>query len=470
MSYWTSIMPFLIIIPIAIWTKQVLPGLTLGLLVASYVKEPSPLGGIETMASYLLTNLSKETSLQVIGFLYIFAGIVNMIKMTGGIKGFIEITSNKIKTEKQAIFLIWFTLIGTFISPNLRIVTIAPIMKAMQEQLNITKERISFVIEASSLPIITLIPVGTAFIGYMTSTIETSLKDIAPNADPYLYFLKSIPFNIFSIITIVLAVIYSVFKHPTLFNKSENKQQLTNEEKKKKWGNSDEAAGVSLKSKPANLFIPLSLALGLSIFLSWWDGYQKTSDIFKAFIAADVSSAMFIAIIITLLLTFVQFLIEKWPLKKLVAFFFDGGNDLIPAFALFALVWGLASATKDLGLSQFVTFSMGWIPNMLVPPTTFILGSVLAYFIGSTWGSWGLLMPIGLSLAEVSGNSISLMIGVIFASGTFGGLTSPLTGTTVTISKIMELNITDYSKYKIKHCIIPFILSAILYGVVTLIL
>lgn len=91
------------------------------------------------------------------------------------------------------------------------------------------------------------------------------------------------------------------------------------------------------------------------------------------------------------------------------------------------------------------------------------LGSILAYFIGSSWGSWGLLMPIGVSLAESSDISLSLMIGIVFACGTLGGLTSPLSGTTVTISKIMELEIMDYSKYKIKHTLVPFILSIALY-------
>ncbi|SFL55373.1 Na+/H+ antiporter NhaC family protein [Salibacterium qingdaonense] len=469
MNNWESIIPFLIIIPVAIGTKQVLPGLALGLLAASYIVEPSLLGGIEKMTNYLISSLAKEPKLQIIGFLYIFTGIVNMIEMTGGIKGFTNITSQKIKTKKQAIFMIWITLLGTFISPNLRIVTIAPIMKALQNKLNITKEKVSFVIEASSLPVIALIPIATAFIGYMTSAIDMSLESSA-NADPYKYFLKSIPFNFFSIIIIILSVIYSVFGHLKLFNgnkdkKDEQENQYKNTKREK---DAQEDSDTGIESRPANLFIPLALALSLSIFLSWWDGYGKTSEIFKAFIAADVSRYMLIAIIITLLAAFVQFLMQKYPLKKLVKAFFDGGNKLMPAFFLFALVWGLSLATKDLGLSKFITSTLGTIPILLIPPITFVLGSVLAYFIGSSWGSWGLLMPIGVSLAQSSEISLPLMIGIIFACGTLGGLTSPLSGTTVTISKIMELEIMDYAKYKIKHTLIPFILSISLYVTYTL--
>ncbi|MDC3425139.1 sodium:proton antiporter [Aquibacillus sp. 3ASR75-11] len=473
MNNWESIIPFLIIIPIAIWTKQVLPGLTLGLLVASYIVEPSLLGGIEKMTSYIIGSLAKEPKLQIIGFLYVFTGLVNMINMTGGIKGFIELTSEKVKTEKQAIFLIWITLLGTFISPSLRIVTIAPIMKQLQQKLNITKERVSFVIEASSLPIIALVPIATAFIGYMTSTIDVSLGNNSEDVNAYAYFIKSIPFNFFSFLTIALALIYSIFQHPKMFGGGKNKPGKVNVDNKKESTDKQEKAttekGTDIKSKPIHLFIPLTLALVLSIFLSWWDGYQKTANVLQAFIEADVSKYMLIAIIITLFLAFVQFLIAKYPLQELVKAFFDGGNKLMPAFFLFALVWGLTLATNDLGLPKFITNTLGFIPSLFIPPITFIIGSVLAYFIGSSWGSWGLLMPIGVSLAESSDISLSLMIGIIFACGTLGGLISPLSNTTVTIAKIMEMEIMEYSVYKIKHTIVPFVLSIALYLVYALV-
>ncbi|UOR14136.1 Na+/H+ antiporter NhaC family protein [Halobacillus amylolyticus] len=463
MSDWTSIIPFIIIIPIAFYTKQVLAGLFIGLLVASYIVNPSILGGMETAVDYIITNMAKENKLLVIGFLYVFTGIVNMIKMTGGIKGFIELSSNKIKNEKQAIFLVWVTVIGTFTSPNLRIVTVAPIMKALQKKMNISKERISFVIEATGLPIIALIPVATAFIGFMTSTIEMSLNNTDTGSDPYLLFIKSIPYNIFALVMIVLAITFSFVKHPNFLGNEKKK----NKEKKRIWEDSHSVASKELDSRPVNIFIPIITALILTIGLSWWDGYKKTGSMLDAFIKADVSKAMFIAILLSLLVTFVLLLIEKYPLKKLFNYFFEGGNKLMPAIFLFALVWGLSSATEDLGLSNFVTAALDWIPTNFIPPVIFILGSIMAYFVGSTWGSWGLLMPIGVSLAATSGIYLPLMIGIVFACGVFGGLTSPLSGTTVTMSKIMDMEILAYSRYKLKHSLTGFIIAVILYGVIT---
>ncbi len=126
MTHWYSVIPLILIIPIAMWSKQVIAGLTVGLLAASYLVQPTLLGGLEQAVTYVIQNLANQGKLYVIGFLYLFSGLVNLTSITGGIQGFIDLMANRIKTKKQTILLIWLTIAGTFISPNLRIVTVAP--------------------------------------------------------------------------------------------------------------------------------------------------------------------------------------------------------------------------------------------------------------------------------------------------------------------------------------------------------
>ena len=152
MANWYSAIPLLIIIPVAMWSRQVIAGLTAGLLAASYIIKPTLLGGMEQAVVYVISNLEKEGKLYVIGFLYLFSGLVHLTKISGGINGFIDVMSDKVKTKKQAILLIWLTISGTFISPNLRIVTVAPIIKALGQKISITKERSSFIIETTAIP------------------------------------------------------------------------------------------------------------------------------------------------------------------------------------------------------------------------------------------------------------------------------------------------------------------------------
>lgn len=457
MANWYSAIPLLIIIPVAMWSRQVIAGLTAGLLAASYIIKPTLLGGVEQAVVYVISNLEKEGKLYVIGFLYLFSGLVHLTKISGGINGFIDVMSDKVKTKKQAILLIWLTISGTFISPNLRIVTVAPIIKALGQKISITKERSSFIIETTAIPIIALIPVGTAFIGYMVSTIELSAKAIGNHQDPYHLFLRSIPYNFFSISVLVISLLYSIFGHPHFRKHSAVETAQKPQEK---------LPEKKVESKPWNMIFPLFLALVMIIFLSFWDGYKKTHAFFSAFTHSDISKMMLIGIVIAVLLTFLFLLFQKYPLKVLLDGFFQGGNTLMPAFFLFALVWGVSSASEQLGFSKFVTASLGWIPAAIVPPAVFLIGSIIAYFIGSSWGSWGLLMPIGVSMAYSAGLPLPLMIGVVFASGTVGALISPLCGGTVTIAKIMEMEVMGYAYYKLKHVIVPFILALLLYWLV----
>lgn len=103
-SSWFSIIPFLIVIPIAIFTKQVLPGLFLGLLVGAYLIDHSIIGGVEKLLHYVVQALRNKSNIEIVVFLYAFSGLIGMIKMAGGVKGFVETAAERIDTRKKPLF------------------------------------------------------------------------------------------------------------------------------------------------------------------------------------------------------------------------------------------------------------------------------------------------------------------------------------------------------------------------------
>ena len=107
-SSWFSIIPFLIVIPIAIFTKQVLPGLFLGLLVGAYLIDHSIVGGVEKLLHYVVQALRNKSNIEIVVFLYAFSGLIGMIKMAGGVKGFVETAAERIDTRKSSYFNLCF--------------------------------------------------------------------------------------------------------------------------------------------------------------------------------------------------------------------------------------------------------------------------------------------------------------------------------------------------------------------------
>ncbi|UCZ53910.1 sodium:proton antiporter [Bacillus shivajii] len=459
---WLSIIPFLLVIPIAIITRQVLPGLLVGLLVGAYLINPTILGGVQTMLDYIVQALIDVNNIKIIVFLYAFSGLVGIIKMSGGIKGFVEAASERITTKKQALVLTYLSTIGTFSAPTFRFVTIAPIMKALLKKVKMSTKELGFVIETTATPVIVLIPVATAFVGYMVSVIQISIENVGSDLDPYDLFLQSIPFNFFAI-TIIFLGIYLSFFHKSHSGGPMEIDEEEVEEEEEDWHDCHPAVSKELPDKPLNLLVPIILVIGLTLFLTWWDGHQQGHSLFDAFINADVLQAMVVALIITVLVSIVMFLFQGVKLADLINSFIAGGNELMAVIVLLSVVWGLSSVTDDLGFSGFVTAHTAWIPAMFITPLLFVFGAAVSYFIGSAWGTWGILMPLGVSLAYAGDISLHVTIGAIFASGSFGAFASPLSDDTNTIAKILGLTVVDYAKFKLKPALIAAGITTVLY-------
>ncbi|MDD4346618.1 MAG: Na+/H+ antiporter NhaC family protein [Desulfitobacteriaceae bacterium] len=470
-SSWISLMPFLIVIPVAVLSKQILPGLFAGLILGSYLKQPSIFGGIKTLISYIENNLLNINNIRIIIFLYVFAGLISLIKLTGGIKGFVQMMGQKMKTKQAAVGFTWLSTLGTFINPNFRIVTIAPIMKALLERLPLSPEKIGFIIEVTSNPVVVLVPIATAFVGYMVSLIDTALVQVAINESPYSIFIKSLPFNFFSFIIIALGIYYSYFKD---FGFKKEGISINNSENLRE----EEALRECLKSyekdipnKPWNLILPLSTVLSATFFLSWWDGHFQTDNFFEAFVKADALGVMLEAVFISLIVTIFFFLAQGFSIAKLVTHFIRGGNELASVITMLTLVWALSAVSNDLGFANYISSHLvGLIPATFIAPAVFVLGGILAYFIGSSWGIWGLLMPLGVTLAHQSGANIILVIGAVFASGTFGAFASPLSDNSVTLCAILELPLMKYTRLKLKPSLIAAGLTTILFVIASIIL
>lgn len=457
---WLSILPFLVVIPIAIFTKQVLPGLIAGLLVGAYIRTPELIGGVQTFLNYVVQALVDENNIKIIVFLYAFSGLVGMIKVTGGIKGFVEKAAEKITTKKQALILTYVSTIGTFSAPTFRFVTITPIMKALLKKVEMSTKELGFVIETTATPVIVLIPVATAFVGYMVSVIQISLQNVGGTVDPYSLFLQSIPFNFFAF-TIIAVGIYLSFFHHSKSNASTDMEQGQDEED---WHECHPVVSRELPDKPLNLLVPIFLVISLTLFLTWWDGNEQADNFFEAFIQADVLQAMVIALIVTVFLSLVFFLFQKgFTLSGMIESFIIGGNELMSVIVLLSVVWGLSSVTDDLGFSAFVTAHTDWIPAPFITPLLFVFGAAISYFIGSAWGTWGILMPLGISLSAVTDVSLPVIIGAVFASGSFGAFASPLSDDTNTIAKILGIPVMDYVRFKLKPALIAPIITTVAY-------
>ena len=463
---WVSLVPFLIVIAMSIWLKDILPGLVVGLLVGSIMFTSDLLNGTQQSISYIVTTLSDETNIKIISFLYLFGGLVGMMNISGGIKGFSEWVGKKIRTERGILGLIWLTLPFTFMMPMFRIMMIGPIVKSLIKKMNLSKQKVGMTMDISTESVIVLLPVATAFVGFMVSLVEGGIRGHDLGMSPYEVFLLSILFNFFAIVMLIIGIVQTLW--PSRNNKHQikdnNPEQIEDEEHEfHRMGIKKELSLV--KAQPWHLIVPVFLLLGLSLFLLWQNGTSLgATTVFEAFSLADATFVMLLAVFITLIFTFIFYIARRQPLNEILYHFYDGGNQMMQAISLLIMIWSLTLAAEDLGFSAFVSSTLGaFLPAFLVPATIFLIGSVVGYFIGSSWGTWGLFMPLGIALAVSTGASVPLTVGAVFASGAFGALTSPLGDTTITTASILDLELVDYARYKLKLSAIGGLIAIVLY-------
>ncbi|MEH7335793.1 Na+/H+ antiporter NhaC family protein [Neobacillus drentensis] len=463
---WFSLIPFLIVIGMSIWIKNILPGLVVGLLVSSFLVSAHFLGGSHQAVTYIVTTLSNETNMKIIVFLYLFGGLVGMMNISGGIKGFSEWMGTKIRTERGLLGFIWLTLPFTFMMPMFRIMMIGPVVKALAKKINIPKQKVGLTMDISTESVIVLLPVATAFVGFMVSLVEGSIRGLHIGQSAYQIFLLSILFDFFAITMLVIGLIQTLWSpsRKSQDTRLNNEQELLEEEHEfHRMGIKRELSLV--QSQPWNLIFPVFLLLGLSLFLLWKDGTSKgAKTVFDAFSKADATFVMLLAVFITLVLSFAFYILRRLPLNEILYHFYDGGNQMMEAISMLVLIWSLTLAANDLGFSTFISSTLGsFLPPFLTPATIFLLGSLTGYFIGSSWGTWGLFMPLGISLASATDASIPLTVGAVFASGAFGALASPLGDTTITTASILDMPLIDYARYKLKVSALGGVIAVVLY-------
>ncbi|RAK18857.1 transporter (NhaC family) [Anoxybacillus vitaminiphilus] len=447
---WLSLLPFLIVIPMAIWLREILLGLILGLLVGSFCLEPHLFGGFKKAIEYIIQSLIDVEHVKVVFFLYLFGALIGMMQITGGVKGFVQWMSEKIHSQRRMLLFVWFTVPFTFFTPMFRIMLIGPVMKSMIGKLHIDKRRMAYIIDVSTEPIIVLLPAATAFIGFMTSVVEGALKQNGLEESAYQMFMASLPFNFFAIIALIIGLF-------TTFMNIGNRAKSEKNEREQQETNYFHRLGIKKElelvvGEPLHLIFPLSLIWLFTLLLFWYDGKAKgAKTVIEAFSMADATFVMLLALFFTLIITILFYLFRHQSLNELIYHFFDGGNQLMIPIGMLILVWAVSLTAEDLGFSEYISSTFGtFLPKQIVPAAIFLFGSFISYFIGTSWGTWGLFIPLGVTLAAATDASLPMTIGAVFASGTFGAFASPLGDTTITTAAIMDLDVMEYAKYKLK--------------------
>lgn len=439
---WLSLIPATVTIILTFKTKKLLPSLFLGVLVGTLIKD-GILGGITAIGEYMMDAIANKDSAYTLSFLIAFGSLAELIEMAGGISGFSEKVSRWAKNEKSILGWAWLLSIITFFDSSFHTIAVGTVLTPLMEKVKGSKEKFAFILSVTSLQLILLIPIATAYLGYMVTLVTNNIKDTGISQNAYALVVRSVFWNLFSWIMIIMAMGVTFFGLGfgkfKLGKSREEKSQFTKGHIEK-----EELFSKSVEEYPKNsknLIIPVSILLTSTIFFFWWTGKYKSPTFFGALSSANFSVSIFSGIMFTLIVTTIYFLTQKISLAEIEVHIVKGGEKVLSMVIVLILSWALTSITQDLGFNSLISSSLvKSIPRFLIPAILFLTSGLISYTIGSSWATWALMMPLAINFSTNSGINLPIMIGTVWAGGAVVDIISPLSAQMTDISYGDHLN------------------------------
>jgi Na+/H+ antiporter NhaC len=283
---------------------------------------------------------------------------------------------------------------------------------------------------------------------------------------PYALYISAIPYNYYSIILVLCSILVSIRNiAPIRILQPAYKRLDESPEHQHEEAGHQHTFSEKAPPKILNLLIPLAVLIAAILYLLWDSGISNgAKSLGEAFIMATYSGAILGGTLVALIVTVVIYSIQKVPVKAMESAFFSGGMELLPPILIVILSWAIAALAQDLGFYYEIAalFNMYLVPQV-TPLAFFVVSALTSYVIGSSWATWALLIPVGLSIGAANGIHIPLLLGAIFAGGSVGDSISPLGETPVLTASVFEISIYQHIRYVFPYGLIAAGISAAAY-------
>lgn len=445
-SIW-SLLPPVIAIVLALITKEVYSSLFIGIVAGALLYAN---GNLELMLNTLLfasgedgssygmvAKLSSSGNVGILIFLVILGIMVALMNKVGGSAAFGKWASTHIKSRigTQLATMVLGVLI--FVDDYFNCLTVGSVMRPVTDRQKISRAKLAYLIDATAAPVCIIAPVSSWAAAVTSSVPEGS------GINGFSMFLKTIPYNFYALGTLLMIVVISIMKFDYGPMKLHEDNALKGDlftTKERPYGNDDDGA-VESNGKVMDLVVPVAVLIASCVFgMIYTGGFFKGESFINAFANAVASEGLVIGSLITLIFTFCFYMIRGViTFKEFTDCIPEGFKAMIAPVLILTLAWTLSGMTNLLGASTFVetivTSSAGAL-KMFLPAIIFLVAVFLSFSTGTSWGTFGILIPIVCPLFASAGTEEMLVISIAacLSGAVCGDHCSPISDTTIMAS------------------------------------
>jgi Na+/H+ antiporter NhaC len=449
---WVSVLPPILAIVLAIWSKQVILSLFAGIWIGFTVLHGfNPLIGVTAGLDGVVNVFSDPGDTRVLIFTLIIGALIATIEHSGGVRGFVNFLESRrwVHNGLRAQMLAWITGIVIFIESNITLLVAGAVSRPLFDRYRISREKLAYIIDATSAPVCVMIPLnawGAVIIGLVASTGAE---------DPLGTFIAAIPYNLYAILAILLAALV-IWKDINIgpMKKAEERTQ----QGQLLWPGAIPLVDVSAETpSPDEKDIPSAALMAvpiLAMILMMPVGLYITGD--GSIRDGSGSVSILWSVSFALLTSWVMILAGgKGSVAELMRIFMNGAGALLPISTILLLARALGDVAMLLGTGDYVASVVGDnIPAVWLAPLIFLTSSFIAFSVGSSWGTFAIMIPIAIPIAATLGLSVPLFLGAAISGAIFGDHASPISDTTVVASMASATDHIDHVRTQLPYALI----------------
>ena len=427
-STFMALVPPLIAIALALITKEVYSSLLIGIIAGGiFYSLNSPLGAIDSIINNGLID-AVSGSAGIFIFLVILGIMVALVNKAGGSAAFGKWAKNHIKTKTGAQIATFALGVLIFIDDYFNCLTVGSVMRPVTDSHKISRAKLAYLIDATAAPICMIAPI---------SSWAAAVSAYADEGQGLTLFIKAIPYNFYSLLTIVMIIFMSIakFDYGTMKKhelNAANGDLFTSGEVKVE----EEEETVCTKGKVIDLLLPIIVLIGVCVFaLVYNGGILDGENFIDAFSNTDATVGLPWGAIIALLFTVIYLIARRViSFKDAMDAIPKGFCAMVPAILILTMATALKNMTSLLGAKYFVSGIMenaAGSLNMFLPAIIFLVACGLAFSTGTSWGTFGILIPIVTAVFAGQGEILTIGISACLAGAVCGDHCSPISDTTI---------------------------------------
>ena len=462
-TFW-SLVPPIVAIVLALITKEVYSSLFVGILIGGIFYSNFAFEATVThvFQDGIVGVLSDSYNVGILVFLVVLGIMVCMMNKAGGSAAFGRWASVHIKTRAGAQLATILLGVLIFIDDYFNFLTVGSVMRPVTDKHNISRAKLSYLIDATAAPVCIIAPI---------SSWAAAVTGFVEGEDGFSIFIRAIPFNYYAILTIVMMltiVLLNMDYGPMKLHESNAVKGDLYTTPDRPYANAEEDIDES-KGGVIDLVFPIIvLIVSCVIGMIYTGGFFSGTGFVEAFSNSDASVGLMLGSFFALVITIVFYAVRRvLKFSESMSCIPDGFKAMVPAILILTFAWTLKAMTDSLGAAEYVAALMdraaGGLVNLL-PAIIFLVGCFLAFATGTSWGTFGILIPIVVAVFQGTNETMMIMsISACMAGAVCGDHCSPISDTTIMASAGGQCNHVNHVTTQLPYAITVAAVSFVTY-------